>query len=319
MPKVSVVIPVYGVEKYIERCARSLFSQTIEDIEYIFVDDCSKDNSIEILKETIKDYPERIPHISIITHQTNKGLPQARKTGVLAATGDYIVHCDSDDWVDHNLYEAMYRKAIDEDSDLVVCDFCVVTQSGLLYRNGILSTNVDDIIKDMLLYRTSFNVWNKMYKRNLYEGVEFPTANMGEDLGTTFQLAVKCNKISRITGFYYYYNGVTPSITRNDTKSAIINRVLQACDNANSVIRMLDNSKYDAEIVYLKFRQRKQLMPIINDKDAYKIWKTIYPEINQRVILDYRLAIPLLDRVKFALTLTGIFPVIKQYTRKNIC
>lgn len=319
MPKVSVIIPIYGVENYIERCARSLFSQTLDDIEFIFVDDCTTDKSIEILNKVIKDFPNRVPQIKIISHDYNKGLPQARKTGVQASRGDYIIHCDSDDWVDPNLYEAMYCKAIEDNSDLVVCDFCVVTESGQKYRNGILSTNVNEVIKDMLLYRTSFNVWNKMYKRNLYEGVEFPNANMGEDLGTTFQLAVKCNKISRVTGIYYYYNGITPSITRNDTKSAIIKRVLQACDNANSVIRILDNSKYDAEIVYLKFRQRKQLMPIINDKDAYRIWKTIYPEINQRVILDYRLAIPLLDRVKFALTLIGIFPIIKHYTRKNIC
>ena len=99
MPKVSVIVPVYGVEKYIERCARSLFEQTLDDMEFIFVDDCTKDESIEVLKRVIDLYPVRKDQVKIIHHAVNKGLSRARETGVNAATGDYIGHCDSDDWV----------------------------------------------------------------------------------------------------------------------------------------------------------------------------------------------------------------------------
>ena len=112
MPKVSVIVPIYEVEKYIERCVRSLFEQTLDDIEYIFVDDCTKDNSITVLERVIKDYPNRKSQITILHHETNKGLPQARKTGLLSARGDYIAHCDSDDWVDHKLFALMYEKAV---------------------------------------------------------------------------------------------------------------------------------------------------------------------------------------------------------------
>ena len=100
MPKVSVVIPVYGVEKYIERCARSLFEQTLDDIEYIFVNDCTKDRSIDILNEVINDYPARKQQIRIVHHKENKGLPFARQSGWQVATGEYVANCDSDDWVD---------------------------------------------------------------------------------------------------------------------------------------------------------------------------------------------------------------------------
>lgn len=108
MPKVSVIIPVYGVEKYIERCARSLFEQTLEDMEFIFVDDSTRDNSIDILLEVINEYPQRKNQIKILTHEVNKGLPAARQTGIKAAKGDYIAHCDSDDWVTPNAYQEMY-------------------------------------------------------------------------------------------------------------------------------------------------------------------------------------------------------------------
>ena len=98
MVKVSVCIPVYGVEQFIERCACSLFEQTMRDgIEFIFVDDCSPDNSVQRLEEILKRYPERQAQVSIIHHEKNMGLVRARKTALEAACGEYIIHCDSDD------------------------------------------------------------------------------------------------------------------------------------------------------------------------------------------------------------------------------
>ena len=91
--RVSVCIPVYGVEKYIERCARSLFEQTMTDgIEFIFVNDCTKDNSIEILEKVLEEYPHRKEQVKIIHHEKNRGLVAARNTGLEHATGDYIIH-----------------------------------------------------------------------------------------------------------------------------------------------------------------------------------------------------------------------------------
>ena len=97
MPKVTVIIPVYGVEKYISRCARSLFEQTLDDIEYIFVDDCTKDNSIGVLQEVLEQYPQRREQTRIVKLLVNSGQAAARKYGMQLATGDYIIHCDGDD------------------------------------------------------------------------------------------------------------------------------------------------------------------------------------------------------------------------------
>ena len=123
-PKVSVIIPVYGVEKYIEQCARSLFEQTMQEgIEFIFIDDCSPDRSIGILKEVLKEYPHREPQVKIIRHSENQGSGGTRRTGVENATGEYVIHCDSDDWVEPDMYETLYRKAAKEDADIVGCDY----------------------------------------------------------------------------------------------------------------------------------------------------------------------------------------------------
>ena len=156
MPKVSVLVPVYGVEKYIERCARSLFEQTMDDIEFIFVDDCTPDHSIEILKSVIEEYrlrfAEKKYEVRIERLPTNSGLAAVRRHGIQLATGDYIINCDSDDWVDVTMYEKMYNKAIEEDADMVVCDY--YRSDGVTHREdtGFISNQKELFIKEMLLF-----------------------------------------------------------------------------------------------------------------------------------------------------------------------
>ena len=151
---VSVCIPVYGVEKYIERCARSLFEQTMTDgIEFIFVNDCTNDRSIEILEQILSEYPQRKNQVKIIHHDTNQGLTGARNTALKYAQGEYIIHCDSDDWVDIKMYENMYNKAIETDADMVYCDYklessktqnvCLKsTLSAVAMLKGVLDTSI---------------------------------------------------------------------------------------------------------------------------------------------------------------------------------
>lgn len=110
MPKVSVCVPIYCVEKYIEQCARSLFEQTLNDIEFVFVDDCSPDKSVDVLERIIKDYPQRLEQIKLIRHEKNQGHCGVFKTLLTNASGKYVITCDSDDWVELDMYEKMYQK-----------------------------------------------------------------------------------------------------------------------------------------------------------------------------------------------------------------
>ena len=130
---VSIIVPIYNVEKYIERCIRSLFEQTMDDVEYIFVDDCTPDQSMAILRHLMEEYEFRNLNIKIISHEHNKGLPSARNTGLAAATGDYIFHCDSDDWMEKDAMEKMYQAAQANQADIVWCDWFLSFRSNERY------------------------------------------------------------------------------------------------------------------------------------------------------------------------------------------
>ena len=121
-PKVSIVVPVYKVEAYIEQFVRSLFEQTLEDLEFIFVDDASPDESVAIIKRVLDEYPQRKGQVKFIRHEHNMDLPQTRKDGLNAATGEYLIYVDSDDWVEPNYAELLYTKAQETNADIVVCD-----------------------------------------------------------------------------------------------------------------------------------------------------------------------------------------------------
>ncbi|MCI5990199.1 MAG: glycosyltransferase [Bacteroidales bacterium] len=322
MPKVSVIIPVYGVERYIEKCVRSLLGQTLADMEFIFVDDCTKDKSILVLERVLEDYPYRKSQVKIIHNEKNLGLPLTRRKGLSVATGDYIAHCDSDDWVDTSLYESMYNKAVSEQSDIVVCDFITLWRGKRTLRKSIHNTDLKKYTCNLLSQIDSLSVCNKLYKRQLYDNdIKFPVFNMGEDMATTLQIIKYCKRVSYVTDVYYYYNGESNSISREETKSATIKRANEACANARLVIDAYKtecSKEVKRAMICLKFNQRRLYMPAINYSDVYMLWKNSFPEINFHVLFNPFVRIQLVDRIKFGMTWLGFFPWIKQHFRQNL-
>ena len=289
MPKVSVIIPVYGVEKYIERCARSLFEQTLDDIEYIFVDDCSPDNSIYILCNVLSEYPNREKQVKILHHEKNKGLAQARQTGLKIASGEYIAHCDSDDWVDVHMYEEMYNKAIEEDADVVVCDFCSTDCENEQYSKGLISKERENVIVDVLLWRIAGCLWNKLVRRKEYtdHDLNYPTHNMGEDAALIVQILWNAKRISYLPKpLYYYYTNPT-SITKDVTDEKIRKRFLQATANVEIIEQFLVDKATgkikDALTKYI-FEQSYLLVSLARkNKEDLSIWRRSVGKIRSRV------------------------------------
>lgn len=223
--KVSVCIPVYGVEKYIERCARSLFEQTMkDDIEFIFVDDCTPDKSIEILEKVLKEYPVRKNQVKIIRHEVNKGLTGARNTALKHVSGDYVTHCDSDDWVDKNLYEVMYETAVRTEADVVGC---AIKMEYANQKSKIVSFRGKTVEG---LFHKDFNsvifnsTVNKLYIRKIALD---PTINspehitMAEDLLRTTQMLLKSTTLTLCDNVYYHYFCGNPGAsTKNFTRKS---------------------------------------------------------------------------------------------------
>ena len=123
MAKVSVIIAVYNVAPYVEKCARSLFGQTVDDMEFIFVDDCSPDNSIQIIQKVLEEYSTRKGQVRFLKNEKNLGQAGARARGMKVSSGDYIIHCDADDWVDPDWLLALYQQIEREKADMAICDY----------------------------------------------------------------------------------------------------------------------------------------------------------------------------------------------------
>lgn len=208
-PKVSVLVPVYGVEKFIERCARSLFEQTMPDgVEYIFVNDCTKDQSIEILEKTLEDYPHRKPFVRIIHHDRNMGLTSARNTSIDHATGNYICIVDSDDYVETNMLEVLYNKAIETDADIVTSKFYVEYSNRQELFVAPQEATKEDFLINMLESVTHSYWFRRIYKRELLEKhhIRLGAGIDGkfEDL-TTFKVAYYASKIAFVEEALYHY------------------------------------------------------------------------------------------------------------------
>ena len=287
MPKVSVIVPVYGVEMYIERCVRSLFEQTLDDIEFLFIDDCTPDKSIEILKSVLEEYPKRKEQVIIHRMKQNSGQAKVREWGMRNATGEFVIHCDSDDWVDLDMYRYMYETAKNEVADIAICDF--VRTDGELSNIVIKSygySDVHEFIRNCIFTKNSWALWNKMIKRELYlTGVIYPTENLGEDMVLCLQLLAKCKKIAYVNIPFYKYFCNKDSITRQKDAESVEKHYLMLKSNTDIVIELIKNgeipvSDHKFTIGFLRFLNVLKLKKNLYLKKNKDIWKSECKQIS---------------------------------------
>lgn len=283
MPKVSVVIPVYNVEQYIERCLHSLFSQTLDDIEYIFVDDSSIDSSVKIINKALELYPYRKVLTKILHHSNNFGVGAARTTGIKAATGDYIIHCDPDDYIEVNMYEKLYSHAIETDADVVACYYWKEQQS----QKDVVRINYSPTPQECLenLYKEKHHcgyLWDKLVRRKLmtcYEIIPHERYNYAEDLYCVVKILYYAHSLSVVDQPLYHYcrrEGSTTDSPRNEyywiIRKEVIDRV---CD-------FLGNEKrYETACSYMRFYVKMEYRSVFIGKE--KEWFELYRESHDKI------------------------------------
>lgn len=210
MYQVSVLVPVFGVEQYIERCARSLFEQTYANLEYIFVDDCSPDNSIAILKKVLEDYPARKEQVRIIRHERNRGLSAARNTAIDAATSPFVCHVDSDDYLSRDAIRLLMEKQEETGADIVSGNCYTITQKDIKKGSEIKYSNKHEMLLWVFSRKTgSLNVWGRIIRLSLYNDYQIRAKegiNNGEDWQQTPLLVYHANTVDRIDEYIYYYD-----------------------------------------------------------------------------------------------------------------
>lgn len=211
MKKVSVIVPIYGVEKFIERCARTLFEQTYIDIEYVFVDDCSPDNSVNILRGILKDYPNRASQVKIISHESNRGLGAARLTAMQNATGDLLMVVDSDDYISVDCVEKLVACQAEAGADIVDGAYSTFSGDRILSTTHPWRGTVNDYLKAILIHNTvTHQLWARIIRRSLFEetSISFVEGvDHGEDYAIMGRLLMKATHATVDDVVYFYrYN-----------------------------------------------------------------------------------------------------------------
>ena len=227
---VTICVPVYSVERYIGRCARSLLDQTYQDVEYIFVDDCSPDNSIGILKDVINEYPNRASHVRIICHDINRGLAAARNTAVSNCTTEWILHVDSDDWLAPNAIELLVKKQIETNTDIVTGQVLRIHTEKELVMERPQFKNHDDFVRDMIEPSFNHTIWGRLIRKSLYSDYNIQAKegiNIGEDMQVMVQLAYYATKVESVWDVVYYYDCTNDNSLMNTYKEKSINKLTQ--------------------------------------------------------------------------------------------
>lgn len=206
MYKISVIVPVYNVEKYVRKCLNSIFEQTFGDYEVIIVNDGSTDSSMTIVNQVVNEKK----NVSII-NKLNEGLPQARRTGVANASGEYIVFVDSDDWIEPGMLEIMYEKMKQSNADIVCCGVILEDNKGkTIYVQGSAKEQ-SGTCKDALYgvhSRTTVYpyMWNKMFKKKIIKEHYFPAGHfVGEDYCTLIPILENIDKFVMLSDVLYHY------------------------------------------------------------------------------------------------------------------
>ena len=237
MKKISIIVPVYNVEKYVEKCIQSLINQSYKNIEIILVDDGSNDRSNKIIDEYAK-VDSRI----LTIHQKNKGVSAARNAGLKVATGEYVGFVDPDDYVDYQMYETMLKIIELNMSDLAVCGFSKVTELSdkeeiFEIKDELLSPKkcVEDLFDFRGGYAIKPSVWNKLFRRDKIGDLKFDeNIGISEDLKFVVQYILKCNSIVYVKQAFYKNLQRDGSITRSKGKAAQIIKTVE-----------IDNFVYD--------------------------------------------------------------------------
>ena len=284
--RLSVIITVFHCEKYIEACARSLFEQALEGIEYIFVNDATPDNSIIILEEVINDYPNRKPFIKVINLEKNGGVSNARRIGIENASGEYVIHCDSDDWIDIDMYERLYNKATETDADIVGCNFRHEFSDKQYVFLQQYADSVEENISRLINGKIFPSLCTSLTRRSLITDnkLSFPKGlNMGEDLYFNLQLFLHANKIVSIDWAPYHY--------RHTEDSSCVLRTRKSIDSDIAIAGLIESfmkkhglyNQYAKDIEFRKFFSKLPLIHNLDDKKLYNEWLTTYPETNHHI------------------------------------
>lgn len=214
---ISIIVPVYKVEKFLDECVQSIIEQTYQNLQIILVDDGSPDRCGEMCEE----WARKDKRIKVI-HKENGGLSDARNAGLAEATGEFIAFVDSDDWIEPQMYEVMLTELIKEGADLVACGIVYSYPDKVVIHSSTYDVGAPEKFLKMIYQDTIFPVaaWNKLYRKKLWKNFEFPKGKICEDAFTTYLLLDSASTIVQIPNGLYHYRIRESSIMTSEFRLA---------------------------------------------------------------------------------------------------
>lgn len=281
--KVSILIPIYNVEKFFSRCLESLFSQTYPNIEYVFVNDCTPDKSMMILSDILQKYPSRATMVNIINNTENQGIAIVRNTLLENATGDYILFVDSDDWIEKDMVENLVDRATSTDADIVGCDYYEdYPDNNVICKQNYPSNHIE-VMKEMTLLKIKGVLWKLLIRRDIIIKNELsfiPDIHFGEDYIFCCKLFYFAKSISAVDKALYHYVQYNP----NNYCSTDSDKRIQSFANAIKMVESFYRKEGVYDVLESELLQRKFLCKssYILDKAHRNIrkWASLFPESN---------------------------------------
>lgn len=288
----SVIIPIYNTAPYLERCVVSLMEQTLEvGIEYIFVDDCSTDNSYELLQTLLSRYSGRAHQIHVYTTPCHSGIGAARALGMSHAKGDYIIHCDSDDWVSSDAYQSLAKRISDTNADLILTDFFLEEEA-----NTISVSYPEWSIGQRLSTGLWWMLWSHAIKRSLLSQYDLrieSSFNYWEDMDFVMRVYHFANDIAYLHNPIYHYNRRNPSaLTRHSNDLSMLDSCLSVI---NHLTDFYQQQKVECPLRLMELKRSTRDLYLQSNPVDWKSWLKLFPDSwrylwhDSRINLSYRL------------------------------
>lgn len=323
MPAISVIMPAYKVEKYLNRCIESILRQTFTDFELIIVDDGSPDNCPAMIDEWAKK-DSRI----VVIHQENQGLSGARNSGIKIANGEYLTFVDSDDWISDTMLEELFNLITKYDADISIC--------GFIQTNGINNISIDNTNSEEYIYnrdefmniflriknnRCIHYAWGKLYRKELIDKDHYPLGMLNEDVEGMFKAIIHSNKIAETTSIGYFYYENNDSITRKKfgenflCLNEVWRRILAISEN--------EAPEYKENVYFNLMRSDFTIlvdMLLYGDKEKDRIYQEEILSIRKRLRqnLFFLLKGPMVfNRKLLILLVSNFYPIIRLFFRNR--
>ena len=283
---ISIIIPVYNASEYLNRCFDSIIRQTYRNLEILFVDDCSSDDSETCIRLFMNRHEISDLKIRCIHHEYNRGVAAARNTGLDNAKGEYVYYLDADDYIEDNTLELLYKEANGTEADIIGCEWFLSFNKNERHMVQPKAICGEELFIKMARGVARWNLWLFMVKRSLYENnnIRFTeTMNMGEDMMVMMKLTLYANKVSILNiPLYHYIQTKSDSLTRNWSKG-YMDQITVNVGEVERLVKCNYDNRFDKEINFLKLNIKLPLL-ISSSIADYEKWMKWFPEANGSIM-----------------------------------